>query len=60
MNFTTNIVPADSWGSVDENGTWNGIIDSLQQNLTQVGIVSSFTQKVKILWQLSLLLFPKA
>ena len=38
MNFTTEIVLGDGWGSVDENGTWNGIIDSLIKNETQVGI----------------------
>ena len=45
MNFKTNVVPVDSWGSADENGTWNGIIDSLQRNKTQVGIASFFYTK---------------
>ena len=27
MNFSTKIVPGDGWGSLNEDGTWNGIIN---------------------------------
>ena len=44
MNFITNIkVSLDrQWGSVNEDGTWNGIIKGLLQNRTQVGIASFY------------------
>ena len=42
MNFSTRIVPGDGWGSLNEDGTWNGIINGLIQNRTQIGIASFF------------------
>ena len=42
MNFSTKIVPGDGWGSLNEDGTWNGIINGLIQNRTQIGIASFF------------------
>ena len=38
MNLTTKIVPGTGWGSLNADGTWNGIIDSLHQNRTQLGL----------------------
>ena len=42
MNFSTKISvsPDNKWGSQTEDGTWNGIIQGLQQKRTQVGLAS--------------------
>ena len=44
MNFTTSIEPSPDrqWGSMNEDGTWNGIINGLIQNRTQVGLTSFY------------------
>ena len=44
MNFSTLIKPSPDlqWGSVDDDGTWNGIINGLIQNRTQVGLTSFY------------------
>ena len=42
MNFTTKLVPGSGWGSLNEDGTWNGIINSLHQNRTQIGVAAFF------------------
>ena len=42
MNFTTKLVPGSGWGSLNEDGTWNGIINSLHQNKTQIGVAAFF------------------
>ena len=45
MNFTTEIVPGDGWGSLNKDGTWNGVINGLIQNRTQLGLAAfSITQ----------------
>ena len=44
MNFTTKILPSPDrqWGSLNEDGTWNGIVNELIQNRTQIGLASLF------------------
>ena len=44
MNFTTNIAlsPDKLFGSLNKDGSWNGIIDGLYKNRTQIGLVDLF------------------
>ena len=42
LNFTTHIVlpPDGNWGSLEEDGSWSGLVGGLLQNRTQI-VVSS-------------------
>ena len=44
MNFTTKIRPSpdNTWGALKPDGTWNGIINGLIQNRTQIGLSAFF------------------
>ena len=44
LNFSTSILPSpdSQWGSVDKDGSWNGIINGLIQNRTQIGLTSFY------------------
>ena len=48
MNFTTRIrmSPDGNWGSRDENGTWNGMIQEVHEKRSHLGIAAfSFTKE---------------
>ena len=40
LNFTTKLSKPsdDTWGSLNPDGTWTGIINDIIQNRTQIGI----------------------
>ena len=42
MNFSTRIIisPDGKWGARDENGTWNGMIQTLQSRRAQLALTS--------------------
>ena len=44
LNFTTNLKysPDGSWGALQDDGTWDGIINSILQNRTQIGLADFY------------------
>ena len=45
MNFSTRIIlaPDGNWGSRDENGSWNGMIQEVYENRAQVAICDCYS-----------------